>query len=100
MAVPYTMGIWRVKPGGADEFVAAWSEFADWKIEHAEGTGWGKLLQDTADAHRFISIGPWESLAAIDAWRAHPGWQDRVARIRDLLEGFEPFTLEAIVERG
>ena len=99
MSVPYTLGVWRVKPGRADEFIAAWSEFADWTLQHAKGVGWGKLLRDVTDDHRFISIGPWESLAAIDSWRALDGWKERVARIRELLVGFEPSTLEAVVER-
>jgi quinol monooxygenase YgiN len=96
MAVPYTIGVWRVKPGRADEFVAAWTEFADWTLANVEGAGRGRLLRDTADENRFVSFGPWESLAAIDDWRAQPGWQERVAAIRELLDGFEPSTLELV----
>jgi heme-degrading monooxygenase HmoA len=100
MAVPYTQGVWQVKPGRAEEFVAAWSRFADWTLEHAAGAGWGKLLRDLDDDHRFISIGPWESLEDIEAWRALDGWKERIAEIRELLVGFEASTLEAVVERG
>lgn len=57
MAVPYTLGIWRVKPGRADEFVAAWTEFADWTTRHARGAGWGRLLRDVNDDHRFVGVG-------------------------------------------
>jgi hypothetical protein len=39
MSVPYMHGIWQVKPGRADDFVAAWTEFADWTVQHADGTG-------------------------------------------------------------
>jgi hypothetical protein len=45
-------------------------------------------------------VGPWESLAAIDAWRGQDGWKVRVGRIRELLVNFEPATLELVVERG
>jgi len=100
MGVPYTHGIWRVKPGRAEEFVAAWTEFAEWTVEHVEGAGWGKLLRDREDDHRFISIGPWASLEAIEAWRSLDGWSERVARFRELLETFEPSTLEPVAERG
>ncbi len=100
MSVPYTHGIWQVKPGHADEFVAAWTEFADWTIAHAAGTGWGKLLRDVEDPNRFFTFGPWASFGAIEAWRALDGWQERVARIRQLLEDFRPSTLEVVVERG
>lgn len=100
MPVLYTQGVWRVKPGHTEEFVAAWTEFADWTLQHAAGAGWGKLLRDLDDPHRFISIGPWESLAAIEAWRALDGWKERVGRIRELLVDFAPATLEPVVERG
>jgi quinol monooxygenase YgiN len=95
---PFTQGVWNVKPGLADEFVKAWTEFADWTNEHAEGAGWAKLLRDTDDENRFVSIGPWESIAAIERWRGLEGWGQRVAAIRKLLVGFQPATLEAIVE--
>ena len=98
--VPYTHGIWQVKPGKGDDFIAAWTEFADWTVQHAHGAGWGKLLRDLNDENRFISFGPWESLAAIEAWRSLDGFDERVSRIRDLLVGFEPASLQAVVERG
>jgi heme-degrading monooxygenase HmoA len=103
MAAPYTQGVWRVKPGCADEFVTAWTEFAEWTAHTAHtahGAGRGTLLRDLGDENRFISIGPWESLDAIESWRALDGWNERVSRIRELLVGFEPATLELVVERG
>ena len=42
MPVPYTHGVWHVKPGKAEDFVAAWQEFADWTIENVDGAGWGR----------------------------------------------------------
>ena len=39
MSVPYTQGVWRVKTGRADEFVAAWIEFAQWTAANANGSG-------------------------------------------------------------
>lgn len=96
--MPYTQGVWKVKPGHADDFVAAWKDFAEWSSANAAGAGWAKLLRDRADENRFVSIGPWESLEAIDRWRALDGWKTRVGRIRELLEGFEALTLDAVVE--
>ncbi len=100
MPIPYTQGVWQVKPGRTDEFVAAWTEFAEWTAEHAQGAGRGTLLRDLADQNRFISIGPWESREAIEAWRALEGWGERVARIREMLVDFQPATLELVAERG
>jgi heme-degrading monooxygenase HmoA len=97
-SVPYTLGIWRVKAGRGEEFIEAWTEFADWTAANIEGAGRGTLLRDLDDGHRFVSVGPWESLVAIQRWRQDPGWGERVSRIREMLEGFEPSTLELVVE--
>ncbi|HEY6958934.1 MAG TPA: antibiotic biosynthesis monooxygenase family protein [Candidatus Limnocylindria bacterium] len=93
---PYTSGVWQVKPGRADEFVEAWTEFARWTSERVPGSRRAVLVRDTADLHRFMSFGPWESEAAIAAWRDLDGFKQRVGRIRDLLERFEARTLELV----
>ena len=95
---PYTQGVWMVKPGRADEFVAAWSDFAQWTKDNVPGALWVKLLRDVDNENRFVTIGPWASTDAIDRWRSLDGWRERVARVRQLLDGFEPATLEAVVE--
>jgi heme-degrading monooxygenase HmoA len=100
VSVPYTQGVWMVKPGREEEFVRAWSEFAVWTLEHAAGTGSAKLLRDLEDASRFVSIGPWESFEAIEAWRDLDGFKERVGRIRELLVRFQPSTLEVVAEYG
>ncbi len=100
MATPYTMGVWRVKPGRADDFVAAWTEFAEWTSAHVPGAGSGTLLRDVDDGDRFVSFGPLESLDAIQSWRGMDGWAERIGRIRELLAGFEASTLESVVERS
>ena len=100
MGQPYTLGNWTAKPGREEEFVAAWQEIADWTRREVGGTSWARLLRDVADPRRFVSFGPWESLEAIDVWRALPGFQERVSRIREFLESFEPVTLEAVAEVG
>jgi heme-degrading monooxygenase HmoA len=98
MGLPYSSGVWIAMPGREAEFVAAWREFAEWSLATIEGAGWAKLLQDRAQSNRFVSYGPWESLEAIDAWRSHPGFAERIGRIREMIEGLEPSTLDAVVE--
>lgn len=97
---PYTMGTWVAKPGEEDGFVTAWSELADWTSREVPSASSALLLRDLADPRRFISIGPWESLAAIDAWRANPGFAERVTKVRTMLERFEPMTLELVAQVG
>jgi quinol monooxygenase YgiN len=96
MAQLYTHGVWTTKSGRDEEFVAAWSEFAEWTNREISATAVGKLLRDLNAPNRFISFGTWDSLELIEEWRAHDGWKERVATVRDLLEGFEPSTLEQV----
>lgn len=83
--MPYTQGVWQVTQGHADDFVAAWTEFAEWTSRNIKGAGRATLLGEAADSDRFVTFGAWESLEAIEAWRAADGWQARVAGIRELL---------------
>jgi hypothetical protein len=48
--------------------------------------------------NRFFNFGPWESLQAIEAWRASAGFQERVGDIQALLESFEAYTLDVAAE--
>jgi len=100
MAQPYTLGNWVAKPGREEEFVAAWRELADWTMKEVGGSPSAKLLRDVANPRRFVSFGPWDSLEAIDAWRALPGFRERVLGIRELLESFEPITMELVTKIG
>ena len=93
----YTLGIWTVKAGREAEFVAAWramGEATRAEFSRAHGT----LLRDTDIPGRFVSFGPWESLEEVQAWRASAAFQEGVARIRELLDGFEPGTYEVAAE--
>lgn len=86
----FTSGTWLVIQGREEEFVAAWAELAEWTHDEIAGADWATLVQDTERPNRFLSFGPWDSVEAISAWRASPGFQERVGRIRELLETFEP----------
>jgi heme-degrading monooxygenase HmoA len=101
MGKPYTHGRWVVKAGQEERFQAAWQETAEWTNANISGTVGGEalLLQDLDDPTNFYSFGPWDSLEAIQAWRADPGFQERVGRMRELLESFEAHTLRLVVQR-
>ena len=86
-------------PGEA-EFAAAWQEFANWSLSAIAGARWAVLLQDLSRSNRFVSFGPWASLDHMEAWRSHPGFAERVAEVRPLIERLEPSTLEVVVEIG
>lgn len=96
----YTLGQWTVQEGREEEFIEAWEEFASWTEDVIEGVAWAKLLRDAEDGRRFISFGPWRDESAVAGWRGHPGFQERVGRIQELLEDFTPHTMETAAEVG
>lgn len=97
MAEIYTVGIWTVKAGREEEFVAAWRAMGEATIAEFPAAH-GTLLREVASPSRFISFGPWDSLEEVDAWRASAPFEEGVARIRELLDGFEPGTYEIRAE--
>lgn len=96
----YTLGEWHVKPGLEAEFVAAWRELGVWTEATVPGNTWAKLLQDEEDPRRFISFGPWQDAEAVAEWRGHAGFQERVARIQQLMESFAPHRMSVAAESG
>jgi heme-degrading monooxygenase HmoA len=97
----YTHGRWVVKEGQQIAFESAWRDLAEWTNANIEGAvaGEARLLQDLDDPRLFYSFGPWETLEKVDAWRATAGFQERVTRIRELIESFEPRTMRVVVQR-
>ena len=89
----YTYAVWIVKSGCEDEFVSRWREMAEWTAENVPGSGTARLLQDEDHPGRFISLGPWESREAVSSWRSLLGFQERIGRMRELLETFTRSTL-------
>ncbi len=95
MADVWSSGTWIVKPGRGDEFAAAWLEFAEWtRSTHGATRAW--LLRDRERPERFLSVGPWPSEAAIDAWRTDPGFGQRIGDIRELLDEVATSTLDPV----
>lgn len=93
----YTVGIWIAKPGQEEAFADAWRAMAEaTAAEFAQARG--TLLRDTGNPRRFISFGPWDSLETIETWRSSTAFKEGVARMRDLLESFEPGTYEVLAE--
>jgi heme-degrading monooxygenase HmoA len=89
----YTHGVWVVRSGREEEFVARWRELAEWTAANVPGAGTARLLQDEDHPGRFISIGPWGSRDAVRSWRSLLGFQERLGRLRELLETFTASTL-------
>ena len=98
MTKVFTSGRWTVTPGREDEFIAAWTELAEWSRANAAGASWVVLLRDQETRNVFTSFGPWESPAAVEAWRASEGFRSHITRIRGLLDDFVATTLDPVVQ--
>lgn len=78
---------------------SSWQDLADWTVAEfpeAQGT----LLRDREAPNVFFSFGPWRDLDQALAWRASEGFRQRVTRLRQLLESFEPHLLDPVIRVG
>ncbi|MDX6534439.1 MAG: hypothetical protein QOF68_2183 [Gaiellales bacterium] len=99
MAEPFTHAIWKVKPGQADEFVTAWGKFAAWANKQSPGVLWGVLLRDVEDSNLFVSTGAWARAEDIAAFADNPGVRSRLESILQLVDDFQPRTMELAAVR-
>ena len=88
----WTHGVWTIKPGREDEFVAAWRELVP--VGESLGSGDPKLLRDRDRPNEFRSFGSWPELETIERFRAEIG--PRVGAMGDIVESFETFTLDEV----
>ena len=98
MDTTYTHTTWLVDAENEAEFIALWSEWVEWSRRQgfkAHAT----LLRDVEDPRTFISFGPWESAGAVMNWRAQPGYEERLSRLGELVERFEPRALAVVARR-
>jgi heme-degrading monooxygenase HmoA len=95
MAETYTSGTWLVKDGEDDAFVLAWTEFVEWARE-MPGSGTFRLVRDHDQPRRYLSFAPWESFEAQRTWKELPEFPERIGRVRQHCESFEPSTLELV----
>jgi quinol monooxygenase YgiN len=99
MMAVYSSGDWHAKPGKEQEFVNAWREFAEWSRSEFDPS-WGKLLRDKEDPSHFVSVGEWPSENAIKEWRASEGFQQRVSKLRELVDEMRVSAYEPAAEVG
>jgi heme-degrading monooxygenase HmoA len=93
----YSSGRWCAKDGEEDDFVREWTEFAHW-LSTFDGAGSPRLTRDAHDDGRFVSFADWSSAEAMQAWKSHPEFRERMSRVRRHTTEFAPDELELIVE--
>jgi heme-degrading monooxygenase HmoA len=91
----YTAGMWTVKLGKEAQFVEAWQELAAGSAREFPGAS-AVLLRDRDRPNVFLSCGPWQSLEEVEAWRASAIFEQGLAKIRPLLDAFEPHTMDSV----
>jgi heme-degrading monooxygenase HmoA len=94
---PFTVGIWIVKSGKENDFIAAWGDFAKKTFDLNLGSPEVYLLQDLQQTRRFISCGPWESIQKIDAWRQLPEFKEFFIKAKQICEEITPMTMKPII---
>jgi heme-degrading monooxygenase HmoA len=101
MAEIYTTGRWKPNAGKEEAFVEAWAGFAAWASEKT-GAGTLRLTRDVRDTELFLSFGAWESIDAVRAWKSAPDFRERLARVLQHVDEFEPteLTVVATAEAG
>jgi heme-degrading monooxygenase HmoA len=95
MTVIYTTGTWKPNQGREKEFVEEWAGLAGWASGMA-GAGTLRLARDIRDADVFVSLGEWESIDAVRAWKAAREFRGRMARVLQHVAAFEPTELAVV----
>lgn len=98
MANVWTHAVWTVKAGREDDFIRAWSEMAGEALTEFEPAGTAYLLRDRDRPNVFRSFGPWDSMETVERFRAKIA--PHLGSMKELLESFEPFTLDEVVTFG
>ena len=83
---PYSSVNWLVKEGSEEEFVGRWTAFVEWSLKNAPGVESAILVRDSANPHRFLSLGAWDTAEAMQAWRQMPEFQELFGACRELCD--------------
>lgn len=95
----YTLGVWRVKPGSEQEFIASWKRlgrvFASLPRPPSDR---GRLVRSVSDPVLFYSFGPWRSEEDVEAMRGNAGAADAVRELVALCDEATPGVFRVVAE--
>jgi heme-degrading monooxygenase HmoA len=83
----WASGQWQVQEGKESEFVDRWTGWITWTSENIPGFRSARLRAE-ADPLRFISVSDWDDDASLKAWKASPGFRQKIESVKELCEGF------------
>lgn len=86
----WTVGVFTVTPGREDDFLRMLTEVEPFMagVVHAP-----KVLRDRENPNVFVTMTPWESIEAIDAFR-NGKMRELMQANADILQSWEPRTLD------
>jgi len=90
------MGLWTARSGEEDDFVAAWTAFAEW-IKDQPGVRTLRLVRDLKESQKFISFADWDEIESINAWKAMPEFKERIGRVKQHTDDFTAVEAELAV---
>lgn len=94
----YSSGSWTVTQGKEQEFTRTWESNVTLVPGEHPGVVF-RLLRDVGDPQHYVSlVGPWKSLAELEAVRATPEFRESMERTRKVLESVDVMTYELVVE--
>jgi len=96
----YTLGVWKVKPGQEESFIAAWKAMGAFFYSLPNPPGPGTLIQSLQEPTQFYSFGPWRSLEDIQAMRAHPQTPEVIGKLAALCEVATPGAFRVVARVG
>ena len=97
---PYSSGDWLVKEGSEEEFVGRWTAFVEWSLQNAPGVESAILVRDSANPHRFLSLGAWDTAEAMQAWRRMPEFQELFGACRELCDEAQVHSYTLVAARS
>ena len=76
----FTYGRFEVEPENEQAFIEAWSEFAAW-ISRRPGNLSVRLMRDIRNNGRLVSVGKWDDVEAVRAFKSAPEFKERLGRL-------------------
>jgi hypothetical protein len=92
----YTLGVWQVKPGAEEAFIAAWKELGGLFMSLPQPPGPGTLVQSIDQPQLLYSFGSWPSMEAIQAMRADPRVPEMIGKLSALCDEAKPGTFRVV----
>jgi hypothetical protein len=95
----YTLGVWRVKPGREEEFIASWKRLGRVFTSLPQPpSDRGRLVRSVTDPALFYSFGPWRRLEDVEAMRENVKAMEAVRELGTFCTESTPGVFRVVAE--